>query len=73
MKELFGLVALQIVFAAILTGAVYMGQKADARYKPTPALKDCHPYPAAGPGAISCTWPESKPVNPWAPMRSCNE
>lgn len=48
-KTILGIIALQIVFALIIAGAVYMGEKADAQCRP--ALQ--------------------KPVNPWAPVRTC--
>jgi hypothetical protein len=71
-KQILGLVFLQLVFGLILAGSIFMGRKADARCKTLPLqLKDCHPYPAAGPHAISCTWPSSPEITPWAPVRKC--
>jgi hypothetical protein len=72
---IFQILALQAVFAMIMGIAIVMGTKADNRCKPSPPpeLKDCHPAPEIGHGAMSCTWPSGPPVNPWAPTRRCEE
>jgi hypothetical protein len=71
MKIFLRIVLLQIAFAAILGGAIFMGKRADERCRPPepPPLKDCHPYPEAGRGAMICTWQSTGTVIPWAPSR----
>jgi hypothetical protein len=71
MKTFLSIAAMQLFFAALLILAVFMGQKADAKCKPEPppVLKDCHPYPAAGPNAIQCIWVPGKQITPWAPPK----
>jgi len=65
---IFQILALQAAFGLIVAGAIFMGEKADARCKkPTP--KNCHPAPAYGPGAMICDQPER--VTPWNPVRRC--
>lgn len=74
MKELAGIVLLQILFGSIMMFAISMGVSAEKRCKPTPPVKlqNCRPYPEAGPHGVICEWPPSQPVNPWAPeSRRC--
>lgn len=74
-KTLLGVLALQLSFGLILAVAILLGQSADSRCMPMkskPSLKDCHPYPEAGPGAMACTWIDSPHEQfPWAPTRRC--
>jgi len=69
MKDVIGILLLQIIFGSIMLGAISMGQAAERRCKPHPAPKllNCRPYPEGGLDAQICEWPPSPPVNPWAP------
>lgn len=71
MKIFLQIVLLQLSFAVVLSGAIFMGRRADERCKPEPPppIRDCHPYPQAGRGAMICTWVQAKAVNPWAPPK----
>jgi hypothetical protein len=71
LKILIYIVGIQVFFAVLLMFAIFMGQKADAKCKPEPppVLKDCHPYPAAGPNAMQCVWVPRRQITPWSPPR----
>lgn len=73
-KTILGLIALQLSFGLVVAIAIIL-DNADKRCPPakTSPLKDCHPYPEGGHGAMACMWvSHDHQIFPWAPTQRCD-